>query len=88
MIDASDSNRRLLALLDRASRDLGQGPVTPVDPASAGAADISFTAGLVEMGIDGVGMMGSGGHSVHGTADLRSLALQAKRIAVLLTRLR
>lgn len=84
----TDGNRRLLALLDRASRDLGQGPVTPVDPASAGAADISFTAGLVDMGIDGVGLMGSGGHSVHETADLRSLALQAKRIAVLLTRLR
>jgi glutamate carboxypeptidase len=40
----SDGNRRLLALYDRASRDIGAGPVTGVDPARAGAADVSFIA--------------------------------------------
>ncbi|HSC25988.1 MAG TPA: M20/M25/M40 family metallo-hydrolase, partial [Vicinamibacterales bacterium] len=39
-----DGNRRLLAILDQASRDAGLPPVGPVDPARAGAADISFVA--------------------------------------------
>jgi glutamate carboxypeptidase len=83
----TDGNRKLLELLDQASRDLGAGPVTAVNPASAGAADVSFTAGLVDMALDGVGLMGSGGHSVHETADLRTLPMQAKRIAIMLARL-
>jgi glutamate carboxypeptidase len=80
-------NRRLLALYDRASQDLGCGPVEAVDPARAGAADVSFTEGRVEMALDGVGLMGSGGHTVEETADLRTLPSQAKRAAVLLWRL-
>lgn len=84
----TDGNRRLLAMFDRASRDIGWGPVSPADPARAGAADISFTAGLVDMAIDGVGLLGSGGHTVQETADLRTLALNAKRIALTLARLR
>ncbi len=84
----TDGNRRLLALFDQASRDTGGGPVSAVDPARAGAADISFTAGLIDMALDGVGLMGTGGHTVHETADLRSLPVQAKRVAVLLARLR
>ncbi len=83
----TEGNRQLLARLDRASQDLGAGPVAAVDPARAGAADISFTAGLVEMALDGVGLMGAGGHTVEETADLTTLPLQAKRIAVLLHRL-
>ena len=83
----TDGNRRLLALLDAASRDLGQGAVTAVDPARAGAADISFVAGHVDMAMDGIGLMGSGGHTVRETANLRTLPLQAKRVAVMLARL-
>jgi len=83
----SDGNRRLLALYDRASRDLGQGPVEAVDPARAGAADVSFCDGLVEMAMDGVGLMGDGGHTVQETADLRTLPSQAKRAALTLLRL-
>jgi glutamate carboxypeptidase len=83
----TEGNRRLLALLDEASRDLGSGAVEAVDPSRAGAADISFTAGLVEMALDGVGLMGTGGHTAEETADLRTLPMQAKRVAVLLLRL-
>ena len=83
----SDGNRRLLALLDEASRDLGLGAVSPVDPRKAGAADISFLAGRVPMALDGLGLKGSGGHTVEETADLAGLAPQAKRIAVLLARM-
>jgi glutamate carboxypeptidase len=83
----SDGNRRLLALFDQASRDLGFGEVTAVDPSRAGAADISFTEGTVKMAIDGVGMMGDGGHTVSETADLRTLTMNAKRVALMLLRL-
>ncbi len=83
----SAGNRALLARYDEASRDLGLGPVRAVNPAKAGAADISFADGRVDYAIDGVGLMGSGGHTVHETADLRTLPSQAKRMALLLTRL-
>ncbi len=83
----TEGNRRLLALFDEASRDLGLGAVGPVDPRQAGAADISFVAGTVKMALDGVGQMGGGGHTVEETADLALFAPQAKRVAVLLARL-
>jgi len=80
-------NERLLGLFDRASRDLGLGPVTPVDPDRAGAADVSFVAGVVPMIIDAAGLKGRDGHTVEETADLDTLAVQAKRAAVTLARL-
>jgi glutamate carboxypeptidase len=86
MADA-EANRRLLALLDEASRDLGAGTVAAVDPRMAGAADISFVGAKVKMGLDGLGLKGTGGHTEEEIADLGLLAPQAKRIAVLLMRL-
>ena len=83
----SEGNRRLLGLLDRASRDLGMGPVGAVDPMQAGAADVSFVAGSVEMALDGLGPAGSDGHTVDETADLASLGREAKRVALLMMRL-
>ena len=83
----SEGNRRLLSLYDRVSRDLGFGPVTATDPGDAGAADVSFAAGLVTMAIDGIGLKGRGGHTVEETADLAMLPIQTKRAAVLLYRL-
>lgn len=83
----SDGNRRLLEIWGQASEDLGLGPVVAVDPAKAGAADISFTAGRVDMALDGLGLMGSGGHTVEETADLSTLASQTKRAAVTMYRL-
>jgi glutamate carboxypeptidase len=83
----ADGNRKLLALYDRASRDLATGPVEAVDPSRAGAADVSFTAGLVPMAIDGIGMRGDFGHTVEETARLDWFPWQAKRAALLLARL-
>jgi glutamate carboxypeptidase len=80
-------NRALLTQLDAASRELGFGPVTAVDPRDAGAADVSFVAGEVARIIDGVGLMGTGGHTVEETAELGSLTPQAARVAWLLARL-
>ncbi len=84
---ASEGNRRLLAIYDRASRDLGTGRVTAVDPRKAGAADVAFVAAHVDMALDGLGLMGTGGHSVDETADLTTLSSQAARAAVTMLRL-
>ena len=83
----TEGNRQLLTLLDQGSRDAGLPPVGPVDPARAGAADISFVAGRVEAGLDGLGLKGRADHTVNETADLRMLAVQAKRAAILMNRL-
>ena len=84
----TSGNEKLLALYSRASEDVGGGPVSAVNPDKAGAADVSFVAGQARMILDGVGLMGSGGHTVQETADLTTLPLMTKRMAVLLSRLR
>lgn len=84
---ATPANRELLALYDEVSRDLGFGPVEAVNPRNAGAADVSFAAGHVAMALDGIGLMGTGGHTVDETADLTTLPMQTQRAAVLLLRL-
>ena len=83
----TDGNRTLLSMYDQASRDLGLGPVTAVDPDRAGAADVSFVAGEVPMILDGVGMRGDGGHTVGETADLATFPGQVSRAALVLARL-
>jgi glutamate carboxypeptidase len=83
----TDGNARLLAEYDRASRDLGFGPVAAVSPDRAGAADVSFISGEVQSIIDGIGLMGHDDHSPSETADLSTLPSQTKRAAVLLYRL-
>jgi glutamate carboxypeptidase len=83
----TDGNARLLAEYDRASRDLGFGPVAAVSPDRAGAADVSFISGEVPSIIDGIGLMGHDDHSPSETADLSTLPSQTKRAAVLLYRL-
>jgi glutamate carboxypeptidase len=80
-------NRRLLALYDAASRDLGLGAVAACDPMKAGAADVSFVANLVPMALDGIGLSGTDDHTEQETADLGMLAPLTKRAAVVLYRL-
>jgi glutamate carboxypeptidase len=83
----TDGNRALLERYSQASVDLGLGPVAPVNPRNAGAADVSFVADLVPQVLDGVGLMGRGGHTVNEVADLTTLPTQTKRAALLLYRL-
>ncbi len=83
----TDGNRRLLAVYDRASRDLGYGPVVAVDPSRAGAADVAFVADRVPMVIDGIGLSGHDDHSEKETAYLNWLPRLTKRAAILLHRL-
>ncbi len=83
----SDGNRELLAMYDRISRQLGFGPVEATDPMRAGAADVSFTAGLVSMAMDGIGGAGKNDHTPDETADLGVFPTLIKRAALLLYRL-
>jgi glutamate carboxypeptidase len=83
----TEGNRKLLAMYDGVSRDLGFGAVTAVDPRRAGAADIAYAADHVEMAIDGIGLLGGGNHTPDEFADLRTFQIQAQRLAVLLLRL-
>jgi glutamate carboxypeptidase len=81
-----EGNYRLMELLDRVSRDLGHGPITPLDPSRRGAADISFVADRVDA-LAGLGPVGNGAHSVEEELDLRTLTVAAERAAILIYRL-
>ena len=78
-------NARLLAVYDSASRALGYGAVAALDPGRRGAGDISFVAPLID-GLDGLGALGSGSHSPAERVDLKTLAMQTERAALLLYR--
>ena len=79
-------NYALLRQLDQVSQELGYGSVKAVDPGLRGAADVSFVAPFLDA-LDGLGVVGSGGHTVEEAVDLTSLPLTAKRAAILIYRL-
>jgi len=83
----SDGNKKLLEHYSKVSEDLGFHKVTAVNPRDAGAADISFTSGYVDMAIDGLGLFGGYGHTDKEYANLNWLPRQTKRIALLMYRL-
>lgn len=83
----SAGNDELLRHYSAISEELGYGPVQAVDPRRAGAADISFAASGVSAALDGLGLMGDGGHTVDEVADLRTLPQQTQRAAILLYRI-
>jgi glutamate carboxypeptidase len=86
-MDPKPANYALLERLDRVSADLGLGPVEAVDPSRRGAADISFVNAAVYAALDGLGVVGDGGHTVNEMVDLTTIPLMAKRAAVLIYRL-
>jgi len=77
---------RILALYDAASRGLGYGAVSALDPERRGAGDLSFVAPLVD-GIDGLGALGGGTHAPGERVNLPSLVMQTERAALLMLRL-
>ncbi|MFT5135621.1 MAG: glutamate carboxypeptidase [Arenicella sp.] len=83
----SAGNRKLLAQYSAVSESLGYGPVEAVNPRNAGAADISFTAEYIDMALDGLGLMGTGGHTKDEVADISSLQKNAHKAALLIYRL-
>ncbi|MBL3655971.1 M20/M25/M40 family metallo-hydrolase [Fulvivirga sediminis] len=83
----TEGNTEILSYYNQVSQDLGFGPVTAVNPRNAGAADISFTSGYVEMATDGLGLSGADDHTIHETGNLNMLPIQAKKAAILMYRL-
>ncbi|PHS27426.1 MAG: peptidase M20 [Robiginitomaculum sp.] len=81
------ANKELLSLYSAISKDLGYGEVLAVNPRKAGAADISFTAGYVDAALDGLGLMGTGGHTKEETADMTTLKRNIEKTALLIYRL-
>ncbi|HEV2594450.1 MAG TPA: M20/M25/M40 family metallo-hydrolase [Sphingomicrobium sp.] len=79
-------SREILANLNAVNRDLGLADMAELDPAERGAGDISFVASEVN-GLAGMGPSSSGSHTVSESIDLASLTKQAKRAAILISRL-
>jgi glutamate carboxypeptidase len=79
-------NRALLDRLNLVNRDLGLDEMGALDPLKRGAGDISFVAADVD-GLVGLGAASSGDHAPGETVDLASIPRQAKRAAILMTRL-
>jgi glutamate carboxypeptidase len=83
---ATEGNRALLRQLNRVSRDMGVAQLDELDPMRRGAADISFVAQDVD-GLAGLGAAGRNSHAEGETVDIPSIFLQAKRAAILMSRL-
>lgn len=79
-------NRALLAKLNGVNADLGLATMPELDPLKRGAGDISFVSQDVD-GLIGLGVTSTGDHSPAEQADLSSMKRQAKRAAILMSRL-
>jgi glutamate carboxypeptidase len=79
-------NRALLARLNKANRDLGLPEMAEFPPAKRGAADSSFVAAYADT-LAGMGPSGGTLHAEGEWLDIPSIALQAKRSAILMSRL-
>lgn len=82
----TDGNRVLLGKLNTVNRDLGLPEMEALDPLKRGAGDISFVASDVD-GLVGLGTSSHGDHAPGETVDLGSIHRQAKRAAILMSRL-
>ena len=79
-------NRALLGRLNAINRDLGLAEMGELDPLKRGAGDISFVAQDVD-GLVGLGSASDGDHTPAETVDVPSIFKQAKRAAILMSRL-
>ena len=82
----TEGNKALLAKLNAVNRDLGLAEMAPLDPLRRGAGDISFVASDVDS-LAGLGTYSTGDHAPGETVDLDSIRRQAKRAAILISRL-
>jgi glutamate carboxypeptidase len=82
----TEGNKTLLIQLNGINRDLGLPEMVALDPLKRGAGDISFVANDVD-GLVGLGTASRGDHAPGETVDLTSIKRQAKRAAILMTRL-
>jgi glutamate carboxypeptidase len=79
-------NKAILARLNTVNHDLGLPEMQPLNPLKRGGGDISFVANDVDS-LAGLGPATTGEHAVGETVDLNSIKRQAKRAAILMSRL-
>jgi glutamate carboxypeptidase len=82
----TEGNRALLAQLNGVNRDMGLPEMGELDPSRRGAGDISFVAADVD-GLVGLGPASDGSHTANEKVDVPSIFKQAKRAAILMSRL-
>ena len=82
----TEGNRAILAKLNAVNADMGLPAMGELDPAKRGAGDISFVAADVD-GLVGLGPSSDGSHTANEVVDLPSISKQAKRAAILMSRL-
>jgi glutamate carboxypeptidase len=82
----TEGNRAILAELNGVNRDMGLPDMGELDAAKRGAGDISFVAAEVS-GLAGLGPSSSGSHTAKETVDIPSIFKQAKRAAILMSRI-
>jgi len=82
----TEDNRALLARLNGVNRDMGLAEMGELDPVKRGAGDISFVAADVD-GLVGLGPASDGSHTANEVVDIPSIFKQAKRAAILMSRL-
>ena len=82
----TEGNRALLARLNTVNRDMALPEMAETHPIMRGAGDISFVAPDVD-GLVGLGATGPGSHAPGEKVDIASIWRQAKRAAILMSRL-
>jgi glutamate carboxypeptidase len=82
----TEGNRAILAKLNVVNRDMGLERMGELDPMKRGAGDISFVAQDVD-GLIGLGAASDGDHAPGEKVDIASIWRQAKRAAILMSRL-
>jgi glutamate carboxypeptidase len=82
----TEGNRAILGKLNLVNRDMGLPEMGELDPVKRGAGDISFVAADVD-GLAGLGPASRGDHAPGETVDIASIFRQAKRAAILMSRL-
>jgi glutamate carboxypeptidase len=82
----TEGNRAILAKLNGVNRDMGLAEMGELDASKRGAGDISFVAADVS-GLAGMGPASSGSHTASETVDVPTIFKQAKRAAILMSRL-
>ena len=82
----TQGNAALLARLNVINRDMGLAEMAALDPLKRGAGDISFVADDVDS-LVGLGTVSKGDHAPGETVELDSIKRQAKRAAILMSRL-
>lgn len=85
-MEPTPGNLRLVAQLDKVTRDMGIGETVAGDPGARGAGDISDIAQYLDC-LDGLGASGKGAHRAGETINLKEYPLLIQRAALLMYRL-